>query len=122
MKILIVDDEQDILELMAEEFIDLGHEIELAICGNEAIEKLKSSHFDIVLSDYMMPNGNGLTLLTYINSLAKKPIFFFASGYSEISQDECLARGASYFFTKPFCFTEVSQKIEHFFNTRKLAE
>lgn len=112
MKVLIVDDEQDILELMEEAFRDFGHETSIAESGCEAIEKLKEQSFDAVVSDYMMPNGNGKDLLHFVNTLSVKPTFFFASGYAEMSEEECVKNGASYFFYKPFCINFLIEKIE----------
>lgn len=114
MRILIVDDERDILELLADEFKIYGHEIDVAISGNEAIEKLKSLSFDVVVSDYKMPHGNGMAILNFVNSLVIKPNFFFLSGQADVSEEECLAKGAKYFFTKPYNLSELVKKINEF--------
>lgn len=112
MRILIVDDERDILELLADEFKIHGHEIDVAMSGNEAIEKLKLLSFDVIVSDYKMPHGNGMTLLNFVNSLNIKPQFFFVSGQADVSEAECLANGAKYFFSKPFNLNELVKKID----------
>lgn len=119
MRILIVDDERDILELMADEFKFYGHEIEVAVSGNEAIEKLKLFQFDVIVSDYRMPNGNGMTLLNYVNTLVIKPIFFFFSGQSDASIEECLFNGAKHFFTKPFNLNELIDQINALVEIKK---
>lgn len=111
MKILIVDDEHDILEILAEEFKFYGHEIEMAVSGNEAIEKLKLSQFDVIVSDYRMPNGNGMTLLNFVNSLVVKPIFFFMTAQADASENDCLDHGATSFFRKPFEMDALIKKI-----------
>ena len=77
LKILIVDDEPDILELIAEEFNHHGHVVSIASSGNEAIEFLKKGKFDFVVSDFKMPNGSGLDILNFVNLMDVKPIFFF---------------------------------------------
>lgn len=118
MKILIVDDEPDILELMEEALKDCGYELSFAESGCEAIEKLKHQSFDVVVSDYMMPNGNGKDLLSFVNTLSVKPTFFFASGYSEMSEEECMRNGANFFFSKPFNINVLIEKIEASFTRR----
>lgn len=110
-KILIVDDERDIVEILAEEFKYFGHEIDTAYSGNEAIEKLKLLSFDVIVSDYRMPNGNGMKLLNFSNSLLVKPIFFFLTGQADASEEECLANGAQFIFFKPFDVNDLIQKI-----------
>ncbi len=111
MKILIVDDERDILEILGEEFKYYGHEIEVAVSGNEAIEKLKLSQFDVIVSDYRMPDGNGMTLLNFVNSLVVKPLFFFMTAQAEATENDCLNHGATSFFRKPFEMDALIKKI-----------
>src|SRR5438445_877222 len=93
-KILIIDDEPDILELLAEEFKLNGHYVSTAMSGNEAIQILQDKHFDIILSDYRMPNGNGMDILKFVTTLIKQPQFFFLSVHSDESVYECLKAGA----------------------------
>ncbi len=102
MNILLVDDEPDILELLAEEFEYNGHNVKTALSGNEAIILLKNESFDVVISDYKMPNGNGMSVLGFIQNLNPRPKFYFVSGHSDVSVDECMSQGAAQFITKPF--------------------
>lgn len=110
--VLIIDDEQDILELMEEEFRYKGHKTFTAISGNAAIKIIDNEKIDIIVSDYKMPNGNGMSVLSYINKLAVKPYFFFVSGQSDVSIEETLKAGARMFFTKPFDLEELVKDIE----------
>lgn len=112
MKILIVDDEMDILELMAEEFTLKGHEVSLAQSGNEAVTILKVKQFDVVVSDFKMPNGNGMMILEFVNSLNPRPVFYFVSGQADISVAECIRAGAREFFSKPFDLDQLVFKVE----------
>lgn len=112
MKILIVDDEMDILELMAEEFQLKGHEVTLAQSGNEAVSILKIKSFDVVVSDFKMPDGNGMTVLDFVNSLNPRPVFYFVSGQADISVAECIKAGAREFFSKPFDLDQLILKVE----------
>ena len=116
IKILIVDDEPDILDLMADEFKYRGYSVNIALSGGEAIQVLKKDTFDIILSDYKMPNGNGMTLLNYVNSLSIRPLFFFVSGQSDMSINDCLSAGAKDFFAKPFDLEIMISEIEKFLN------
>lgn len=113
MKILIVDDERDILEIMAEEFTFKGHVVSTASSGNEAIEILKRDTFDVIVSDFKMPNGNGMTVLNYVKTLNPRPRFFFVSGYADLSVSDCIKAGATDFFPKPFDLDILVSEVEN---------
>ena len=112
LTVLIVDDEPDILELMEEEFRYCGYQTMTAICGNDAIKLLESNSVDIVVSDYKMPNGNGMDVLSHVNIMDKKPLFFFVTGQAEVSTKDALRAGARKFFSKPFDLDELIKEIE----------
>ena len=112
--VLIVDDEPDILELMEEEFNYYGYQTMTADCGVNAIEKIRANHFDIIVSDYKMPNGNGMAVLDEVNSMDfnSRPDFFFVSGQADISIQDALDAGAKKFFSKPFDLDDLIKEIE----------
>lgn len=113
LTVLIVDDEPDILELMEEEFRFCGYKTKTAICGNDAIKILAHDPIDIVVSDYKMPNGNGMAVLSYVkNQRGKHPVFFFVSGQADVSTEDALRAGATKFFSKPFDLDELIKEIE----------
>lgn len=112
LTVLIVDDEPDILELMEEEFKYCGYTTITAICGNDAIKVLGDKKIDIVVSDYKMPNGNGMAVLSFVNRMAIRPIFFFVSGQADVSVEDALRAGAKKFFSKPFDLDELIKDIE----------
>ena len=115
LMVLIVDDEPDILELMEEEFQSCGSETITAICGNDALKILDSKHIDIVVSDYKMPNGNGMAVLSHVNKMSKKPVFFFVSGQADVSTEDALRAGAKKLFSKPFDLDDLIKEIEQCF-------
>lgn len=112
--VLIVDDEPDILELMEEEFIYYGYRTLTAICGNDAISLIRDNKIDVVVSDYKMPNGNGMAVLDEVKSMSddQRPEFFFVSGQADISIPEALKAGAKMFFSKPFDLDDLIKEIE----------
>jgi DNA-binding NtrC family response regulator len=112
LTVLIIDDEQDILDLMEEEFRYSGYTTMVANCGRDANKILDEVKIDIVVSDYKMPNGNGMSVLSHVNTLAVKPYFFFVSGQADVSVEEALKAGAKKFFTKPFDLEELIRDIE----------
>jgi DNA-binding NtrC family response regulator len=110
--VLVIDDEQDILELIQDEFTYQGYDTMGAACGNDAIEILKNKPVDIVVSDYKMPNGNGMAVLMHVSQMSKKPFFFFVSGQADVSNDAAIQAGAKKFFSKPFDLEELIKDIE----------
>lgn len=109
--VLIIDDEKDIVELLAEEFEDNGFEVEQAFSVSGAIEILNQKNFDIVLSDFRMPDGTGLELLERVKSETNTTRFFFISGQADILPQEASELGAEMFFYKPFDIDELVQSI-----------
>ncbi len=114
-KILVVDDEPDILELLSEELEYEGFATVCAGSGNDAVRVLENENFDLVISDYKMPNGNGKVVLDFIKSIpeSRKPIFYFVSGQADMSFEEALNEGVRKFFYKPFDLEELVVAIKN---------
>lgn len=112
--VLIIDDEPDILELMEEEFRYCGYNTLTATSGNDAIKVLQNTRVDIVVSDYKMPNGNGMVVLDFVNKMTVgKPVFYFVSGQADVSLEDAIKAGAKKFFSKPFDLDELIRQIEN---------
>lgn len=62
-RILVVDDEQEIREMLARHFKFEGYEVVTAVNGKDALKKLADERFDVMISDIMMPEMNGVDLL-----------------------------------------------------------
>ena len=110
-KILIVDDEPDIVDLLQEEMDDNGFQTRIALCGNDAIELLRSELFHAVISDFKMPNGTGMDVLNFINSMESRPMFYFISGQADVSAEMAIKAGAQDFFPKPFNLSKLVERI-----------
>ena len=71
-KVLIVDDEEMIREILQEEFMYYGTEVTTAMNGEEAFKILESNSFDFILCDMKMPNGSGEWLLYQLKEKKNK--------------------------------------------------
>jgi DNA-binding response OmpR family regulator len=113
-RVLIVDDEPDLREILAEELQDQGFEVMQASSGSEAWDLLKTIRFEIVVSDIRMPHGDGLTLLKNIRSgtLEKPPIVFLLSGFSDLNESEAQEIGARNIFAKPFQLRTITTALK----------
>ena len=114
IKILLVDDEMDILEVTGLYLEMEGHHISKASGGNQALSILKAQNFnfDLVISDVRMPEGDGIFLLEEIKkNNTEKPPVLLVSGFLEISKEECLEKGALDLLGKPFEMAAIKKII-----------
>lgn len=122
-RILIADDDQDLLEILSDEFSSSVHDVFLASNGVEAIEILMKEQINLVISDFRMPNGNGMSILDFVNSMDDKPIFFLFSGEIDIYLNKFKKLGARQVFSKPRSFltliVEVHRESMFFFDQIK---
>ena len=103
LKILVVDDEPDLTELISMEFQRRNCIIDTASSGNQAIEKIKKTPPDIIITDIKMTDGSGIDLLKSARKLLEHPpAFVFMTAYSDFSEDDLFDQGAVGVFFKPF--------------------
>lgn len=110
IKILIVDDEVQLLELLKMEFEEYGFQVYVAENVDNAIEILDKEELKLILSDLKMPARSGKDLLNYTKENYPKVRFLFMSGFSEAG-DEDVAQ-AEYFFQKPFSLQTVVNQVK----------
>ena len=80
IKILIVDDEIDFLEIMDAKITAWGYDVIKASSGKEALEMMKTQNPDIAITDYLMPEMDGVTLLKKIRQInATIPVVMFTA-------------------------------------------
>lgn len=112
LKILLVDDDPSILEILADLMAIFGHDYETAKDGLEAIDKLKHDFFHIVLTDMMMPGMDGMDLLKYIHGNYPNIKIMVVTGYDRtFTYTDVIRAGASDFISKPFNTDELEAKI-----------
>lgn len=112
MKILLVDDDPSILEILADLMAIFGHDYVAVKNGAEAIEELREDFFHIVLTDMKMPDMNGMELLKYINTHYPNIKVMVMTGYERtFTYTDVIRAGASDFITKPFNTDELEAKI-----------
>ena len=116
IKILLVDDEPDILEFMSYNLSNEGYKVFTATDGVEAIEKAKSKSPHLVLLDVMMPNMDGIEACENLRKLPKlgeKIIIVFLTARSEdYTQVAGLEAGADDYITKPIKVKILISKVK----------
>lgn len=113
-KILIVDDESDIVETLAFMLKQKGYECICAYDGEEGLKLAKECKPDLIILDVMMPKMNGYKicrLLKYDSKYKNIPIIMITARSQE--EDKVIGEetGADEYITKPFEFSEVIEKI-----------
>jgi len=114
IRILVVDDEHSIVELLGEYLATRGHPIKTASSGEEATRLLEAHEFELVLSDIKMPGLDGLQLLDHIRARELPTEVILMTGYGTIdSAIRAMKRGAIDYLQKPFKLREVYEVIEN---------
>ncbi|MDR1195704.1 MAG: response regulator [Endomicrobium sp.] len=112
-RILIVDDEQGIRDLLISEFSKAGYEVFSAVNGEEAVSKLKTEKADIVITDVKMPKVDGLELLKFIKEKTPETEVIIITGYATVENAlDAMRSGAYDFVQKPFNIDELSALVE----------
>ena len=110
-KILLVDDDIELTDLLAEVLRLTGFEVEVANNGQEALDKLNSSH-QLVLLDVMMPVLNGIETLKKIRQTSNVPVMMLTARGEEIDRVLGLELGADDYLPKPFNDRELVARIK----------
>ncbi len=111
IKILIVEDEEPISDLIRMNLVKAGYHCKCAFDGNTAADILSQESFDLVLLDIMLPGINGWELLDYIKTLEMPVIFITAMGELD-DRVKGLRAGADDYITKPFEIVELLARVE----------
>ena len=107
-RILIVDDEQSLLEFLQLLFREEGYEVQCANSVESARQTIAENSFDLVLSDILMPDGNGLELLREIKEREPHPAVIMMTAYTSTkSAIEAMKLGAYHYISKPFDVDEI---------------
>lgn len=114
IRVLVADDDQIFLEILAETVEEAGAEVELAPDGMAALEQLSSGEFDILISDLNMPRMDGLALLRQVRALYPHILSILITGFGSLeSAIEALRLGAYDYIQKPFMVEQVSVTIRN---------
>ncbi len=112
-RVLVVDDEENIRQILKEYLNEFGYEVTCAVNGQEALQIYKNGRFDVILSDLIMRPVDGLELLGEVKKVDPDAIFIMITGYPSIeSALEAVKKGARDYITKPFNIEEIRLKME----------
>lgn len=108
MRLLVIEDESRMLELLHRGLSEEGHTVWCAADGSEGLQMLRGHYFDMVILDVMMPRMNGFELATHMRSENNfTPILMLTAKDSVSDVVHGLELGADDYMTKPFSFEEL---------------
>jgi diguanylate cyclase (GGDEF)-like protein len=121
-QILIVDDDLAVRDSMAE-FITLsGYDCQMAASAEEAIDVLKASDFQVVITDITMPGMDGLELTDLIKKYYDIDVIVMTGYSGQYSYEEAIGKGASDFVFKPIRFQELVLRLKRVLKERELRQ
>ena len=113
MKVLIIEDSQDFAKPLKNFFSLDGHTNDHACTLSEAREFTDVSHYDMILLDIMLPDGNSVSLLPKLKSHFSCPIVAFTAKSAPAEIEALLDAGFVDVFTKPVDFDFFERKVRH---------
>ncbi|SDB16009.1 response regulator transcription factor [Eubacterium oxidoreducens] len=111
-KVLVVDDEKLIVKGIRFSLLQDGMEVDVAYDGEEALEKVKSGSYDIILLDVMLPKMDGFEVCQSIREFSTVPIIMLTAKGDDMDKILGLDYGADDYITKPFNILEVKARIK----------
>lgn len=113
-KILLVDDQIEILELLQDALISEGYEVDACAGAKEAMNAIGANDYSHIISDYQMPEVNGMELANQARGVLKDrmPSFILATGDCSINDESIKGMGVSGILPKPFTLKQVISVIQ----------
>lgn len=113
MRLLIVDDEEQFLDSLAERLTLRNYDVTTASSGSDALDKIHKFNFDVVVLDVFMPDKNGLEVLQEVKRVQPLTEVLMLSGHAEVETAiEGMKAGAYDFLLKPAESDDLFKKIE----------
>jgi DNA-binding response OmpR family regulator len=115
-KVLVIEDEQDIAELLALHLRDLDCEVTLAADGHQGMRQAFAHNWDLVILDLRLPGPDGLSICRALRRESRYvPILMLTSKSSELDRVLGLELGADDYVTKPFSVSELMARVKAIF-------
>ena len=119
-KLLVVDDDQQIREIISHFLTIQGYHVAQADNGTQALKKCFEENFDVVVTDFQMPGMNGLSLTHRIHSVVPETPVIVMSGDGSIGKNKALNVGCRRLHSEAFCHPRVVGKDQNGSHYRNL--
>lgn len=111
-KLLIVEDDEAIANILKEHLQKEGYEVWWSSTGKEGLDDFKKQNFHLVMIDIMLPEMDGYTLCKNIRWISEVPILIISAKQTDLDKVKGLKLGADDYITKPFSLLEISARVE----------
>jgi len=119
--LLVVDDDRNICEAMADYLRSLGHRTETALSCRDALERIKEFKFEVIICDVNLPDQDGFHLLEWVRANSPETEVILLTGYGTIeSAVEAIRLGAFDYLTKPVIDDELNFSIQRALGQREI--
>ncbi len=119
LSVLVVDDEEAVLSVLAEMLRGTGHQVSTALGGQAAIDVLRDHTFEVVFTDLGMPDVNGWDLASLVKARRPECAVVLVSGWGfQLEEEAAHSRGVDRVMAKPFSFTDVEATLRALFDAR----
>jgi len=121
-RLLVIDDEEDVREMMAFVLQREGREVIAVDSGMAAVQAAQARRFDLAITDMKMPGINGIETLTALKQLDASIEIIVVTGFaSEETAAECMRRGAYGYLRKPFEIGDLRSLVDRALERRSAA-
>lgn len=121
-KVLLIDDDADLLEFYQDSLAPLGYQLDTASDGTEAAHKISSRKYDVVVSDIVMPGLDGIALLKFVRSTnLDMPVILVTGTPSTETAIRAVEFGAMRYLTKPFAAADLRRVVTYAACVNKMA-
>jgi len=110
MKIMIVDDNPEVLEVLSSAIRLMGYTVDTALDGSDAINLQLKNRYDVVITDADMPKMDGFTLCELLKE--RFPDLYIIGMSGSHREDAFKAAGADMYLAKPFSIVDLQQAVE----------
>ncbi|MBS3986965.1 MAG: response regulator transcription factor [Erysipelothrix sp.] len=115
-KVLIVDDEINIRDVIVEYIKEFGFNADTASNGEEAVQKAQQTSYDLIIMDLMMPVLDGFSATKAIKAFSSVPIIILSARFEEADKLYCFELGVDDYIVKPFSFKELVARMKSVLN------
>lgn len=113
MRVLIAEDEKDLNKIITKKLTDEGYSVDCVFDGEEAIDILSYTDYDVIVLDIMMPKKDGLEVLKELRNKGKDtPVLFLTARDTVEDRVKGLDKGANDYLVKPFSFDELIARLK----------
>jgi two-component system OmpR family response regulator len=113
VKLLVVEDDPTLADFIAKGLRQAGFVVDLCVDGKDALFRVMTESYDLMIMDRMLPQVDGLTIIRTLRASANQTPVLILSALDDVDQRvEGLAAGADDYLTKPFAFKELLARVQ----------